>query len=152
MFTLRRRNNGKSLVIVSTDKDAPRSNSGLSKMADVTLSPPVRKNQAVKTSKGWTVLSKHVFDYAMWAPASAPKARIEYTMGRMAAYWMVAKLDAADAWKSIKFIPEGTRRVFNEFRTSIRKGGLEGAPAILDKRLEELKAEFKASVILKGTK
>lgn len=151
MFTLNRRNNGAYLAIVPTSMDAPRNAKGARKAAAV-LSPPVRKNQAVKTPDGFVVISKQAFDYAMWAPASAPKARMDYTMSRLAAYWMVAKLDAAGAWKSIKFIPEGTRRVFNEFRTAIRNGGLEGAPAILDKRLEELKADFKSQVISKGAK
>lgn len=102
MFTLRRRNNGKSLVIVSTDKDAPRSNSGLSRMADATLSPPVRKNQAVKTSKGFVVITKQAFDYAMWAPASAPKLVCKAAGSRARAYWLVAKLDFADAVSAIK--------------------------------------------------
>lgn len=101
MFTLRRRNNGQFLAIVSTAMDAPRNRYGARK-ASAVLVRPQRKNQAVKTPEGFVVISKQAFDYAMWAPASAPKARVDYTMGRVAAYWTVAKLDFADAVSAIK--------------------------------------------------
>jgi len=101
MFTLNRRNNGAYLAIVPTAMDAERTRSGARKAAAV-LSPPVRKNQAVKTPEGFVVITKQAFDYAMWAPASAPKLVCSKVTGRARAYWLVAKLDFADAVSAIK--------------------------------------------------
>lgn len=101
MYSLRRRNNGKSLVLVPTAKNAPRTCGGARK-AVVTLRPPVRKNQAVKVPGGWVTLSKQAFDYAMWAPAWAEKLETSGVYTRWEAYWMVAKLDYADLVASIK--------------------------------------------------
>lgn len=101
MFTLNRRNNGQYLAIVPTAMDSPRKANG-ARLAAATLYPPVRKNQAVKTPEGFVVISKQAFDYAMWAPASATKARVDFTVGRLEAYWTVAKLDFTDAISAIK--------------------------------------------------
>jgi len=101
MFTLNRRNNGAYLAIVPTAMDAPRKANG-ARYADAMLCPPVRKNQAVKTSAGFVVITKQAFDYAMWAPASSPKLVCRKVSSRTRAYWLVAKMDFADAVSAIK--------------------------------------------------